>query len=145
MIRRILYPTDFSPASRPALKKAIELAKANHGRIIVTHVLAPVLPMADGYLSPQAYEQMETAGRRFATRQLKAVIAKVKKAGVQARGLLLEGTPAERIVRAARAQRADVVVMGTHGRTGFARFVLGSVAGRVVGHASCPVLTVRGA
>jgi nucleotide-binding universal stress UspA family protein len=71
-------------------------------------------------------------------------VAKARKAGVRARALLLEGVVADRIVRAAKGQRADVIVIGTHGRTGLARFVLGSVADRVVSQAGCPVLTVRG-
>jgi nucleotide-binding universal stress UspA family protein len=60
------------------------------------------------------------------------------------KGLLLEGVPHERIARAARSKKADMVVMGTHGRTGFAKLVLGSVASRVLTVAPCPVLTVRG-
>jgi nucleotide-binding universal stress UspA family protein len=64
---------------------------------------------------------------------------------VRARGLLLEGLAHEQIVRAAKAQRADLVVIGTHGRSGLAKFFIGSVAGRVVSAARCPVLTVRGA
>jgi nucleotide-binding universal stress UspA family protein len=70
-------------------------------------------------------------------------VARAKRAGVSAVGLMREGVPAEEIVRAARAQRVDMIVMGTQGRTGFARLVLGSVAGRVVATAPCPVLTVR--
>ncbi len=58
--------------------------------------------------------------------------------------MLLEGVAHEQIVRAARARRADLIVVGTHGRSGLARFFLGSVAGRVVATATCPVLTVRG-
>ena len=60
------------------------------------------------------------------------------------KGLLVEGVPHEQIVRLARSKRADVVVMGTHGRSGLAKLFLGSVAGRVVAAAPCPVLTVRG-
>jgi nucleotide-binding universal stress UspA family protein len=56
----------------------------------------------------------------------------------------MEGVTHEQITRAARSKRADLVVIGTHGRTGLAKFFLGSVAGRVVSTASCPVLTVRG-
>ena len=74
----------------------------------------------------------------------KNVFGKARAAGVRARGLLLEGIVSDRIVRAAKAQRADAIVMGTHGRTGLSRFILGSVASRVVAHAACPVLTVRG-
>jgi len=58
--------------------------------------------------------------------------------------LLLKGAAHEAIVKAARAHRADMIVVGTHGRTGVARFFVGSVAARVVAAASCPVLTVRG-
>ncbi len=144
MIRRILHPSDFSPASRAAFTKALELAKQNRAQIIVAHVLAPIMPVADGYMSPQAYAQMEAAARKHGKQQLDALIAKARSAGVRARGLLLEGIAADRIVRAARGKHADVIVMGTHGRTGLARFFLGSVASRVVGQASCPVLTVRG-
>jgi nucleotide-binding universal stress UspA family protein len=57
---------------------------------------------------------------------------------------VLEGMAADRIVRAAKGRRADVIVMGTHGRGAVAKFFLGSVAGRVVATAACPVLTVRG-
>jgi nucleotide-binding universal stress UspA family protein len=144
MIRRILHPSDFSSASRAAFSKAIELAKQNRAELIVTHVLAPVIPVADGYVSARAYEEMEEASRRYGQKQLDGLVAKAKAAGVRARGLLLDGVVSDRIVRAAKGQRADVIVIGTHGRTGLARFVLGSVASRVVSHAGCPVLTVRG-
>jgi nucleotide-binding universal stress UspA family protein len=144
MIRRILHPSDFSPASRAAFAKALELAKQNRGQVIIAHVLAPILPVADGYMSSQAYAQMEAANGKYGKKQLDALIARAKRAGVRARGLLLDGIASDRIVRAAKANHADVIVMGTHGRTGLARFFLGSVASRVVGHASCPVLTVRG-
>jgi nucleotide-binding universal stress UspA family protein len=144
MIRRILYPSDFSSASRPAFTKAIELAKQNRAQVIVAHVLAPILPVADGYVAPQMYAQMEAVSRKHGKKQLDALIARAKRAGVRAAGLLLEGVASDRIVRAARARHADVIVMGTHGRTGLSRLFLGSVASRVVSQASCPVLTVRG-
>lgn len=144
MIRRILYPSDFSSASRPAFTKAIELAKQNRAQVIVAHVLAPILPMADGYVAPQMYAQMEAASRKHGKKQLDTLIARAKRAGVRAGGLLLEGVASDRIVRAAKGSHADVIVMGTHGRTGLSRLFLGSVASRVVSQASCPVLTVRG-
>ncbi|MEX2148022.1 MAG: universal stress protein, partial [Candidatus Rokuibacteriota bacterium] len=65
-------------------------------------------------------------------------------ARVRARGLLLDGVAHEQIAKAAKAKKADLLVVGTHGRTGMARFFVGSVAGRVVAGAPCPVLTVRG-
>ncbi len=143
--RRILHPTDFSRASGAAFARAMALAKADRAELLVVHVLTPALPMVgDGYVSPKVYEEMEASARAAGKKHLDRLVAKAKRAGVRARGVLLEGVPHERIVRAARAQRADLVVMGTHGRTGLARFFLGSVAERVVAMAGCPVLTVRG-
>lgn len=145
MIRRILHASDFSSASRPAFAKALELAKANRAELIVTHVLGLTMPLTiDGYVSPKAYADIEAAARREVRKRLEALVVKAKRAGVRARALLLEGIPADRIVRAARSQRADLVVIGTHGRTGFSRLVLGSVASRVISQSRCAVLTVRG-
>jgi len=144
-VRRILHPTDFSKASGAAFARAVEMAGANRAQLLLAHVIAPVFPMVgEGYLSPKVYEEMETSARAAGQKRLDALVAKARKAGVRAVGLLLEGVPYDRIVRATKAKRVDLVVMGTHGRTGLARFFLGSVAERVVAMAGCPVLTVRG-
>ena len=100
--------------------------------------------VGDGYVPPKVYEEIEASARAQARTQLERLVAKAKKAGARAKGLLLEGVPHEQIVRAARSRRADLVVIGTHGRTGLAKLFLGSVANRVVSTASTPVLTVRG-
>ena len=143
--RRILHPTDFSRASTPAFKRAVEMAKANRSELVVAHVLVPVMPiMVDGYVSPKVYEDMDAAARSEAQKQLRKLIDKAKQAGVRAKGLLLDGLAHERIARAAKAQKADLIVIGTHGRTGVARLFLGSVASRVLAVSPCPVLTVRG-
>lgn len=144
-IRRILHPSDFSRASGAAFAKAVEMAKTNRAQLLVVHVLTPVIPMVgDGYVSPKVYEEIEATARSQAQAQLDRLLAKARKAGVRVKGLLMEGVPHEQITRAARSKRADLVVIGTHGRTGLAKFFLGSVAGRVVSIAPCPVLTVRG-
>jgi len=144
-IRRILHPSDFSPASRAAFARAVDLAKANRAELVVAHVIAPIIPMmGDGYVSPAVFDQLENAARAQAKKQIGALVAKAKKTGVRASSVLLEGIAHEQIVRAARSKRADLIVIGTHGRTGVARLFLGSVAGRVVSVARCPVMTVRG-
>ena len=145
MIRRVLHPTDFSRASAAAFSRALAEARAGKASLVLVHVLAPVIPMAgEGYVSPSVYEQMSEASRAWAQRQMNRLLARARAARVRARGLLLEGAAHEQIVRAARRQRADLIVIGTHGRTGVARFFLGSVAARVTATAPCPVLTVRG-
>jgi len=144
-IRRIVLATDFSPASAAAFAKAVDLAKTNRAELLIAHVLIPAVPMVgDGYVPPKVYEEIEASARAQARTQLERLVAKAKKAGARAKGLLLEGVPHEQIVRAARSRRADLVVIGTHGRTGLAKLFLGSVANRVVSTASTPVLTVRG-
>jgi nucleotide-binding universal stress UspA family protein len=143
-IRRILHPTDFSSASRPAFERAVALARDARAELIVAHVLSPMIPVVgEGYIPPQTYESIDAAGRKSAQRKLDALVARARKAGVRARSLLLEGSAHDRIARAAKARRADLIVMGTHGRSALARFFVGSVASRVVSVAPCPVMTVR--
>src|SRR4029077_6804157 len=143
-IRRILHATDFSRASTTPLPGAAHMAKPNRARLTVVHVMAPpslALP-GEGYVSPALYESLESSARAQANKRLAKVVARAKTAGVRANVLLLEGVPHERIARAAR--RADLLVIGTHGRSGLAKLFLGSVASRLVTLAPCPVLTVRG-
>lgn len=145
-IRTILHPTDFSRASAPAFKRAVQMAKDNRAQLLILHVLAPASPMlmTDGYVPPRVYDDMEAAARAEAQKQLRRLVEKAKHSGARVKPILLEGIAHERIIQAARSRKADLVVIGTHGRTGFARFFLGSVASRVLAISPCPVLTVRG-
>lgn len=146
MTRRILHPSDFSAASSAAFKKAIDMAKSSRAQLIVAHVISPTLPVpaGDAYVSPKVYEDLAASTRAWARKHLDKLLASAKKSGVRAKGFLLDGVPHEQIVRFAKSRRVDLVVMGTHGRSGLAKLFLGSVAGRVVAAASCPVLTVKG-
>jgi len=145
MTRRILHPTDFSAPSNAAFKKAIEMAKASRAELLIVHVINPIIPVAgEGYVSPKMYEDLAASTRAWARKQLDRLLVKAKKSGVRGKGVLAEGAAHEQIARIAKAKRADLVVMGTHGRSGFAKLFLGSVAGRVVAAAPCPVLTVKG-
>lgn len=135
-IHRIVYPTDFSPASRRALAWAIHLAKRYQADLLLIHVLPPPTPIfeTESALRPQ----LESA--------LSLLLKGIRKQKIKARRLLLKGTDAidRQIARSARAERADLIVMGTHGRTGIARLLTGSVAERVIARAHCPVLVVGG-
>ena len=144
-MRRILFASDFSRASRKAFATAVRMARSNRATLTIVHVIAPLMPIApDQYVGPETWEQIDVQARRWARRQLAALTGKAKKAGVRAVGLIVDGNPAEQINRTARSKRAELLVIGTHGRTGLAKFFLGSIAGRVVATAPCPVLTVRG-
>ena len=144
-IRRVLHPTDFSRASTAAFKRAVEMAKSNRAELLLVHVMVPAVPlMGDGYVSPKVYEDLEAAAQAAAQKQLRKLVGKARQAGARVKALLLEGVAHERIAQAARSRKADLVVIGTHGRTGFAKLFLGSVASRVLAVSPCPVLTVRG-
>lgn len=144
-MRRILFATDFSTASANAFATAVALAKANRATLTILHVIAPYTPiMSEQYIGTQTWEQIDLQGREWAKGELAKLAAKAKKAGIRSAELLVEGEPARQIVRTARAKKADLVVVGTHGRTGLTKWFLGSVATRVVAMARCPVVTVRG-
>jgi nucleotide-binding universal stress UspA family protein len=144
-LRRILHATDFSPASRAGFARAMSMAKADRAELLLVHVLAPQAALAgNGYMSPQIYDDLDAAAEKYGQRHLSALEAKARKGGVRSKTLLLHGLADQQIIRAARSAKADLIVIGTHGRTGLARLFLGSVASRVLAGARCPVLTVRG-
>ncbi|HME94444.1 MAG TPA: universal stress protein [Methylomirabilota bacterium] len=143
-MKTILHPTDFSPASRPAFKKAIEVAKKDRATLTLLHVMAPMVPAGNLYISPRTYDEWAAASTESANKAMGGLLKRARAAAVKAKSIVLMGIPADVIVRTARTRRAALIVMGTHGRSGFSRFLLGSVASRVVATSPCPVLTVRG-
>jgi nucleotide-binding universal stress UspA family protein len=142
---RILFATDFSKASRKAFSAAVKTARNTRAKLSIVHVLAPFVPIApDQYVGPDTWEKIDEQSRQWATRHLKALAAKSGKAGVRAKVFLVEGTPAKDVTRFAKKLHADLLVIGTHGRTGFAKLFLGSIASHIVATANCPVMTVHG-
>jgi nucleotide-binding universal stress UspA family protein len=145
LFRRILHPTDFSKASGPAFREALEFAKRERVELRLVHVvMPPAIFLEDSFMTAKTYQILVAAGRRDAQRRLQPLLAKAKKAGIRAGAAVVEGIAAEEIIREARRRSADLIVMGTHGRSGVERFFMGSVAARVLALARCPVLTVRG-
>jgi nucleotide-binding universal stress UspA family protein len=144
-MQRIVFASDFSKASRKAFAAAIKTAKRARATLSIVHVLLPFLPIGpEQYIGPETWEEIDEKARKWATDQLDALAAKARAAGVRASVFLVDGTPAREIPRFAKRKRADLLVIGTHGRTGLAKLFLGSVASHVIATASCPVMTVRG-
>jgi len=140
--KRILVATDFSPASNAALRAALRMARESKAALLIAHVLEVPVPMSEGYVLPRIYDDIAQAVRDAATRRMKRLVALGRRAGVTASGLLLRGAPHEAIARAARVHDVDQIVVGTHGRRGFSRLLLGSVASRIIAVASRPTLVV---
>lgn len=144
-IRRILHATDFSKASARALNEAIRLAKQNRAELLIVHVIEPTPYVADeGFSGAEIYTKLEDTAKRDAEASMSKLIGRLKKSDVKARGLLLKGSAHDQIVKAAKSKKANMIVIGTHGRTGLSKLFMGSVAGKVISLATCPVVTVRG-
>lgn len=140
--KTILVPVDFSDASEHALAYAIDLAKANGGKVHVLHAFElPVIGFPDGTLVATA--EMASKIVDSAQASLDKLVAKHKDDGVPVSGTLKQSDPREAIVSAAKDLDVDLVVMPTHGRRGFARALIGSVAESVVRTCPVPVLTLR--
>ena len=140
--RRIIHPTDFSPAAMPAFRYALDEAKRDDADLVLVHVLEPVSDFADEVYILRA-EKLREAAREAARRNFDELLDAAKEADVRVSDLLLEGWPAEEIAKAANTSGADLIIMGTHGRTGLSRLVLGSVAQHVIALAACPVTVVK--
>lgn len=113
-------PHRFSPGLVGRLQAGPRDGQGNHAELILVHVMSPaMLPMAeDSYVSPKVYKDLEAAARVSAEKHLNRLVAKAQQAGVRVKGLLLEGIPHERIARAARSKKTDLVVIGTTGAPG---------------------------
>lgn len=135
-IRIILHPTDFSPAAEAAFSMANLLARAHKARIIVLHVYPPTICHGEAVARRQ-----DDSFEADLWRQLDQYHAVEPDILVERH--LIEGNPAEEIVRLGDLENVDLIVMGTHGRAGFGRLLMGSVAQEVMNQANCPVVTVH--
>ena len=143
--KRIIVATDLTPASEPAVLEAALLAKENGADLLIAHVYRPPSVSQAQSVAGGVYEEWDRNIRAEVEGKLRVLIENAAEEGVKAEALVLTGQPYEAIVEAAKLNDADLVVMGTHGRKGVARFFLGSVASRVISTAPCPVMTVRAA
>lgn len=137
-IRSILHPTDFSEYSAAAMELAEALARRYGARIWIAHVAPPEEILHGAYFGapPPPREDL-------ATIEKKLYAIKPADRTIPVGYALLRGDPADEIVRLARRENCDLIVMGTHGRSGLQRVLVGSVAERVLRRAPCPVLTIR--
>jgi len=139
-IKTILVPTDFSELSNAAVDYALSMAKRTGSKMVFMHTLEwpdhpdEMTPMAD-----EGYSFMKDRGNAF----LHDLVEMAEKEGMEASAVLADGVPFVEIIRAARNHGADLIIMGTHGRTGLSHVMMGSQAEKVVRQAPCPVLTIK--
>ena len=140
-IRSILVAFDFSDTSRSALAYGRNLARAFGGHLHVLHV-ADVISTSAAQFFPEGPGDPEDKAARIALNQLRSLLGTEGLADARPE-VRVASDPAHEVVEYAKDVRADLIVLGTHGRTGVSRFLMGSVAEHVVRTAPCPVLVVR--
>ncbi|MGH6634906.1 MAG: universal stress protein [Gammaproteobacteria bacterium] len=145
-IRSLLIPTDFSDLAEHTMDYALGLAVALNASVELLHVhYSPALSLQDGDLAMPFDPALEAEYEANAQQRLDTLAEKYRASGVKVSGRLLSGVPYAEIIRVAEEGSADLIVIGTHGRTGLAHLLMGSVAERVVRSSPIPVLTVPSA
>lgn len=145
-VKRILVPVDFSKDSLDALTYAGDFAATFGAELVLLYVVEPIYyaTPTDMYAVNANVATLLEEQRRLGEEQFTRIGADLKKKRLRFRTLIKTGSPSQLIIDTAKGQRANMVIMATHGRTGLAHMFMGSVAEKVVRTASCPVLTVRG-
>ncbi len=137
LFRTLLYPTDFSTCSAKAYHLACSLARHHHSRLLIIHVLEtpPAAYLGGNLVSDPASHLQE----------IQVMLERMRPAdgAFEVEYRLVSGEPAQEILRLATERNCDLIVLGTHGRSGLPRVVMGSVAEAVLRKAPCPVLTVK--
>ena len=139
-IKKILVPTDFSPPSEQAVRYAAMMAKRFKAQLILLHVNEPY-PYS--VTDSMVLVDHSRALKKIAERLLAGQRDRIASQGLRVMAHLAVGSPYQEIIRRAKRDRVQLIVVGTHGRTGVEHLLLGSVAERIVRLAPCPVLTVQ--
>lgn len=142
MAQRFLVPVDFSEYANQAVDYAIGLASKLGARVTLLHVIQSLALGGVDMDVALPYTYLQDLEAEI-TNSLQAYLARVTAAGLEGEIAMVHGVPFHEIIETAKAQQVDLIVMGTHGRTGLQHVLLGSVAEKVVRLAPCPVLVAR--
>ena len=142
-MKKILVPSDFSDCARRAEETALVLARGLGAELILLHVSVENPLYNEGMRGLVEPREVYDAQRAWAENALAARAAEIRATGVAARPVIRSGVAVDEILQQAREAGCDLIVIGTHGRGGLGRFLLGSVTDRIVRLAPCPVVTVR--
>lgn len=143
LYRRILVPTDFSPQSEEAWRTARRLARAVGAEVVLLHVFVEMSLFSEGAWSGRRVREVYESTRAWVDETLERWASQAQAEELAVRTRVRTGVPYREILAAAAEEQADLIVLGTHGRGGLDRALLGSVTDRVIRLAPCPVLAVR--
>ncbi len=142
-IKTILFPTDFSQGARAAMDHAISLAKDYQAKLILLYVIQDI-SIAEWYIpSSLSVTDLVEDMQKSAWREMDKWSTEVSQSVKDVEKMVVRGVPFVEIIKTSKEKNADLIVIGTHGRTGIDHMLFGSTAEKVVRKAACPVLTVR--
>jgi nucleotide-binding universal stress UspA family protein len=139
----ILFATDFSEGSKDALPYAVDLAKRYDAKLFFVHVVYDVSRTTGWYVPHVSVEEMYRDLEKAAKTELEKIFIDDMRGFKNIEHVVMKGNPYEEITKFAEANKIDLIILATHGRTGLDRLLFGSTAEQVVRYAPCPVLSVR--
>ncbi len=142
-IKRILFPTDFSEGAKNALPYAVDMAKTYDAKLYLIHVLYDIATASGLHIPHTSADQMYADLQATAKKELDRFGLREREGLKDVEHIVSRGVPYEEILKFAKDNDIDLIVIGTHGRKGLDRVLFGSTAERVVRNSSCPVMTVR--
>lgn len=142
-IKKILFPTDFSEGALNALSYAVDLAKNYGAKLYIFHAIYDVVTASGWYVPHISFDEMYKEVESAARKELEKFGLEEKRGLKDIEHIIVKGVPYEEILKFAKENNIDLIVIGTHGRKGLDRALFGSTAERVVRNSTCPVLTVR--
>ena len=140
--RRILFATDLTRSSMPGFREAVALAQESVAELLIAYAYQPPNLIQAQSIAPAVYEEWNQNLRAEIEARVEPLVAEAREHGLRTRTLLIEGSPDEAIAEAAEQNQVDLIIMGSHGRTGLSRLIQGSVSAHVIAAAKCPVMTV---
>jgi nucleotide-binding universal stress UspA family protein len=140
-LKKILCPIDHSDGSKEALKYAVSFAMKNEAKLYLLHVI-DIRSFDESIDTMAAQIPNDETIKQLKTKLLECIPEEIR-SDMQIEALVVQGIPFAEIISIAKTNKVDMIVMGTHGRTGIAHIMIGSVSEKVVRKAHCPVLTVR--
>ena len=142
-VKKILFPTDFSGGSANALPYAADMAKHYGAKLYLLHVIQDIAEATGWYVPHVSLDELYRDIEKNAAKELDRYGVEELRGIKDIERIVVKGRPYDEILKFARENKADLIVIGTHGRKGLDRVIFGSTAGKVVRDAPCPVLSVR--